>query len=115
MISPWTAIIVHIVVAIKNLLILAGFASVMTALIGVGLYIENIGEATEAAMQRADAGKKIITGSCIIIAMAATANTLIPPSAAMARILVVQQLPEDADIEVVDELVYRVCREASGR
>jgi signal transduction histidine kinase len=115
MISPWTAIIVHIIVAIKSLLILAGFVSVMTALIGVGLYIENIGEATEAAMQRADAGKKIITGSCIAIALAITAYVLIPPSTALARILVVQQLPEDADIEVVDELVYRVCKEVTGR
>ncbi len=115
MISPWTAIIVHIVTTIKELLFIAGCISVLPAIIGLGVYLEDMDIATKAATQRSGISKKLITGSCIIIALAVTVNTLVPPSAAMARMLVVQQLPEDADIEVVDELVYRVCKEATGR
>lgn len=115
MISPWTAIIVHIVATVKELLLIASFISVVLAIGGLGAYFENMGRRTEAAIQRLEILKKLITGSCIIIALAVTVNILVPPSAAMARMLVVQQLPKDADIKVVDELVYRVCREAIGR
>lgn len=111
MISPWTTIIVHIAAAVKGLLYLAGFVSSLVAIVGVAIYIVNADKTASAA----NIGKKLAAGSCIIIALAATAHVLIPPSAALARVLVTQQLPEDADIEVVDELVYRVCNEASGK
>lgn len=106
MISPWTTIIVHVVSSVKDLLFFAGAVSPVVIVMGVAMIAGNMEKSI---------GKKLIAGSCIAIALAITAHVLIPPSIALARILVVQQLPEDANIEVVDELVYRVCKEATGR
>ena len=110
MISPWTTIIVHVVSSVRDILFLAGTVCAILIFLGGMMIITAPNE-----KEIKEIGKKLIEGSCIIIALAVTAHILIPPSPALARVLVVHQLPEDADIEVVDELVYRVCKEATGR
>ena len=103
MVSPWTTVIVHMFSAIKDILFVMGLAGAFVFMISLGACADgNYGNMT----------KKMLQCSALVIALAVTAHVMIPPTAALARILIVQQLPADADIEVIDELVYRTCKEA---
>lgn len=57
--------------------------------------------------------KQYTAGMLFVIATAIAAHLVIPPAEVVARIAIVHQLPEDADAEVVDELVRVVCRESA--
>ncbi len=105
LISPWTGYLVHAAYFIREIMLALGFISCgLLAFTFLYYFFE-------------EPNKKVIeqyaTGMLFVVAAAIAARLVIPPAEVMARIAIVHQLPEDADVEVVDELVRLVCKESA--
>ena len=105
LISPWTGYLVHTAFFMREVMLALGFVS-CGLLVFTFLYC---------VCEKPN--KKIIkqyaAGTLFVIAAAIAAHLVIPPAEIVARIAIVHQLPEDADAEVVDELVRLVCKESA--
>ena len=105
LVSPWTGYLVHTAFFIREVMLALGFISCGLLVFTFLYYV----------CEKPD--KKVIkqyaAGMLFVIAAAIAARLVIPPTEVVARIAIVYQLPEDADAEVVDELVRLVCKESA--
>lgn len=105
LISPWTGYLVHTAFFIREVMLVLGFISCGLLVFTFLYYVCE------------KPNKKVIeqyaAGMLFVIAAAIAARLVIPPAEVVARIAIVHQLPEDADAEVVDELVRLVCKESA--
>ena len=105
LVSPWTGYLVHTAFFMREIMLALGFISCGLLVFTFLYYVCE------------KPNKKIIkqyaAGMLFVIAAAIAARLVIPPAEVVARIAIVYQLPEDADAEVVDELVRLVCKESA--
>lgn len=100
MISPWTAVVVHALISVKAILFILGCFATMFLWLGILIKNFNI------------KNNVIFKTAIVILALSITALVLIPSTEALARLFVVEQLPTNTDIEVIDKIVKQVCVEA---
>ena len=103
MISPWTEYIVHAVTTIRFAMFFVGLLGFIGAIVTGCIY------ATEE--KRRQIIRKYLVGAIFAVFVSIGAHVVIPPPIILARIMVTEQLPSDADEEVVNELVRQVCKE----
>lgn len=105
LVSPLTGYLVHTAFFMREVMLALGFISCGLLVFTFLYYVCE------------KPNKKIIkqyaAGMLFVIAAAIAARLVIPPAEVVARIAIVYQLPEDADAEVVDELVRLVCKESA--
>ena len=106
MISPWTEYIVHAAGTIRFAMFFIGLVGFIGAIVTGCIY------ATEE--KRRQVIGKYLAGAIFAVFVSIGAHIVIPPPIILARIMVTDQLPSDADAEVVNELVRQVCKEAAG-
>lgn len=111
LISPWTEVLVHIVYVIREITVIVGLISVTMLFASFVAYCVCAGE-------KKDYGTMHTIWNYVIIFLFTTAvcgaiRLFVPPAEVVARIAIMRQLPEDADAEVVDELVRLVCKESA--
>jgi hypothetical protein len=107
LISPWTGYLVHATYFIREIMFMLGFASVVILASTIPFYC-----ACEEENWLKRNFKSYAMCMVFVVAAAIGTHLVIPPAEVMARIAIVHQLPEDADAEVVDELVRLVCKES---
>lgn len=108
LISPWTGYLVHAAYFIREIMLMFGFASAVILVIAIPFYC-----ACEEENWLKRNFKSYAMCMLFVVAAAIGARLVIPPAEVVARIAVMHQLPEDADAEVVDELVRLVCKESA--
>ena len=105
LISPWTGYLVHTAFFIREVMLALGFISCGLLVFTFLYYV--------CEKPNKKVIKQYAAGMLFVIAAAIAAHLVIPPAEVVARIAIVHQLPEDADAEVVDELVRLVCKESA--
>ena len=106
MISPWTEYIVHMAGVIRFVMFFIGLIGFIGAIVTGCIYA--------AEERRRQIVGKYLAGAIFAVFVSVGAYIIIPPPIILARIMVTDQLPSDADTEVVNELVKQVCKEAAG-
>ena len=105
LISPWTEYLVHTAFFIREAMLALGFVSCGLLVFTFLYYVcEKTNKKTI---------EQYAAGMLFVVAAAIAARLVIPPAEVVARIAIMHQLPEDADAEVVDELVRLVCKESA--